>query len=66
MARESIIVCESYSVSWDDISNVARCLRHQGHMGPYPVDFRAPKVPGISCIIVVYYLNQAHKSQDKS
>jgi hypothetical protein len=52
--KESIVVCGSYPVSWDDISNIAQCLRHHGHIGPYPVDFHAPKVPGISCIIVIH------------
>ena len=66
MARESIVVCGSHSVIWEDISQVALSLRHQGHVGPYPVHFHTPKVSGISCISVVYYLNQAHKIQDKT
>jgi hypothetical protein len=66
MAREAIVVCGSNSVSWDHLSNVARSLRHHGHIGPYPVDFHAPKVSGISCIIAIFYLSLAHKSQDKT
>jgi hypothetical protein len=66
MARESIIVCGSYSVSWDDISNVAQSLHHHGHIGPYPVDFHVPEVPGISCINRVHHLRLAHETQDKS
>jgi hypothetical protein len=66
MARESIVVCGSYSVTWEDISWVALSLRHQGHLGPYPVYFHTPKVLGISCIGFIYYLNQAHKIQDKN
>ena len=65
MARDSIVVCGSHSVSWDDISWVALSIRHQGYLGPYPVFFHTPKVPGIGCITVVHYLNQAHKIQDK-
>src|SRR5437762_482480 len=66
MARESSVVCGSHSVIWEDISRVALSLRHQGHLGPYPVHFHTPKVSGISCIIFIYYLNQAHKIQDKN
>lgn len=64
MAREALVVCGSHSISWSDISSVARCVRHYGHIGLYPVDFHTPKVPGVACIIIVYYLSQAHKSQD--
>jgi hypothetical protein len=66
MARESIVVCGSHSVSWENISWVALSLRNQGYLGPYPVHFHTPKVSGISCIAFVYYLNQAHKIQDKT
>lgn len=66
MARESIVVCGSYSVIWKDVFWVALSLRHQGHLGPYPVHFHTPKVPGITCLTIIYYLNQAHKIHDKT
>lgn len=66
MARESIVVCGSYSVIWKDVSWVALSLRHQGHLGPYPVQFHTPRVPGVTCLTLIYYLNQAHKTGDKT
>jgi hypothetical protein len=66
MACEAIVVCGSYSVSWEDLSKFAQSIRHHGHIGPYPVDFPFPRVPGIFCTILVNYLNIAHKTQDKT
>ncbi|KAF4633399.1 hypothetical protein G7Y89_g4718 [Cudoniella acicularis] len=63
MACESTVVCGSYSVKWDHISNVARSVRMNGHLGQFPVGFFAP---GISSVVVIYHLSQAHKDQDKT
>jgi hypothetical protein len=66
MASEAIVACGSYTVTWETISWVALSVRHQGHLGVYPVNFHTPKVPGISCLSFIYYLNQAHKIRDNN
>ena len=60
MAREIAVVCGSFVLEWNVISNVAQILRRSTRIGPYPSSY----AKGVNSTFIMNLLRDVQKSKD--